>query len=110
MKQIENDTQFEEEVIQSDVPVFVDCLTEWCGPCKALKPILQELEDENKGKVKIALLDIEHNEKLAHRLNVTSVPKVVVFSNGEQVAEFVGLRPKQDYQAVLDGLHQKGEE
>lgn len=95
------DNDFESEVLHSDQLVFVDCYAEWCGPCKALKPLLVDLEAENP-EVKFGMLDIDGNPDSAARLKVTAIPTVVVFKDGEEVARFLGMRPKKDYQDVID--------
>lgn len=101
MPTIITDTNFDQEVLQSDSLVFVDCYAEWCSPCKALKPLLMELESNNEG-LKLGLLDIDPNPKSAKRLKVASIPKVVVFRNGEEVTSVSGVRSKADYQEIID--------
>lgn len=98
------DSNFDGEVLSSDIPVFVDCFTEWCGPCKLLKPMLADLETANAGKMKLGLLNIETNPGLAAKLNVTAVPKVVVFYGGKRIESVIGIRSKADYQELIDSL------
>lgn len=95
------DNNFDQEVLQSDSLVFVDCYAEWCTPCKALKPLLLELESQNEG-LKLGLLDIDQNPELAQRLKVASIPKVVVFRNGEEITSIYGVRAKAAYQEVIN--------
>ncbi len=97
------DNNFDQEVLQSKSLVFIDCYAEWCSPCKALKPLLLDLESKNKG-LKLGFLDIDHNPELAKRLKVTSIPKVVVFRNGEEIISILGVRPEADYQEVIDSF------
>lgn len=97
------DNNFDQEVLQSDSLVFVDCYAEWCSPCKALKPLLLELESKNE-RMKLGLLDIDHNPELAQRLKVTSIPKVVVFHSGEEVASISGIRSEADYQKIINNF------
>jgi len=97
------DSNFDEEVSSSDQLVFVDCYAEWCGPCKALKPVLTELAEKNP-TIKLGMLDIDGNPDCVARLNITSIPKVVVFKNGTEVAQFLGIRSKTDYQDVIDSF------
>lgn len=92
---------FDQEVLKGSL-VFVDCYADWCSPCKALKPVLSELEDANQ--VKLTLLDVDKNPDLAARLKVASIPKVVVFRDGEEVTSVSGLHPKSDYQEIIDDL------
>lgn len=95
------DSNFDQEVLQSNSLVFVDCYAEWCSPCKALKPLLLELESKNK-RLKLGFLDIDHNPESAQRLKIASIPKVVVFHNGEEVASISGVRSEADYQKIIN--------
>jgi len=97
------DKNFEQEVLASSSPVVIDCYTEWCSPCRALKPLMEELSKNNM-HIKFGLLNVEDNPDLAVRLRVTSVPKVVIFRAGEQLSEIVGVRGKSDYQSIIDSL------
>lgn len=96
------DSNFDQEVLQSNLLVLVDCYAEWCSPCKALKPLLLELE-HSQG-LKLGLLDVDRNPGLAKRLKITSIPKVVVFRDGEEITSISGVRPKADYQEVIDSF------
>ncbi len=97
------DSNFDQKVLQSEFLVFVDCYADWCSPCKALKPVLQELEQSND-RLRLGLLDIDHNPELAKRLKVASIPKVFVFRNGEEVTSISGVRSKAEYQAIIDSF------
>ena len=99
-----NDQQFESEVIQSSGPVLVDFSAEWCGPCKALAPVISELADEYVGRVKVAKLDIDSNRKSAGQYDIQSVPTMIIFQQGQPVKKFVGLTPKNRIAAALDEL------
>lgn len=92
---------FEEKVLKSEALVFVDCYADWCAPCKALKPLLIELEESNEGLV-LGMLDIDSNPELAVRLKVASIPKVVVFKGGEEIASLCGVCRTEDYQEIID--------
>lgn len=98
------DQNFDTEVLATAQIVLVDCYADWCGPCKALKPLLQKIADNSNGKVKLGLLDIEANPKLTARLKVTTIPKVVIFKDGEQISELLGMRKEADFQDVIDSL------
>ncbi|MGA0122475.1 MAG: thioredoxin [Gaiellales bacterium] len=87
-------TNFQGEVIESDLPVLIDFWAEWCGPCKALSPIIDELAGEYAGRVKIAKLDVDAEPGLAGQYNVLSIPMVALFKDGEVVERSVGLKPK----------------
>lgn len=82
------------EVVNSDVPVVVDFWAPWCGPCKMLGPVLEELSDELEGKAKIAKLNVDENQNLAMGYKVFSIPTVLIFKNGKVVDQFVGFMPK----------------
>ena len=89
-----NSANFQGEVIESDIPVLIDFWAEWCGPCKALSPIIDELAGEYAGKVKIAKLDVDAEPGLAGQYGVLSIPMVALFKDGEVVERSVGLKPK----------------
>ena len=98
------DANFDEEVIHSDLPVLVDFWAEWCSPCKALGSTINELADEYAGKVKVGKVDTDANREVSTRYQVSAIPTVVVFHEGEIKEKFVGLRGKKDFKVVLDAL------
>ena len=93
--QVFNDLNFEEEVLKSESPVIVDFTATWCGPCKALAPIVDQVADELAGQVKVGKLDIDESPVTAGKLGVRGVPTLMVFKNGERAAQHVGLTTKQ---------------
>ena len=96
------DDNFETDVIQSSVPVLVDFWAEWCAPCLALAPTIEELARQYQGKVKIGKLDTDANQEVAMRYGISAIPTIILFQNGHVVKKFVGLTPKQQFAAALD--------
>ncbi len=86
-----NESNFEAEVLSSDLPVLVDFTATWCGPCKALAPIVDKIADEKAGKVKVGKLDIDESPSIAQKYGVRSVPTVMVFRGGAKSGQHVGL-------------------
>ncbi len=94
------EAQFDEEVLKSDKPVFVDFYATWCGPCKMMSPILEQLSEE-KQDVKFAKIDVDDAERLAILYGISSIPCMILFKNGEEVDRVVGAVPKQKLEQVV---------
>ncbi len=97
-----NDENWQSEVLKSDIPVLVDFWAEWCGPCKTIAPILDELADELVGKLKIAKVNVDDNQKLAGDFGVRSIPTLLILKGGVVQEQVVGAMSKVDLQAKLD--------
>lgn len=95
------DTDFAQEVLNSETPVLVDFWAEWCAPCRALSPVLESLSAEYSGRAKIAKLDVDANQQIAMQYGIRSIPTVMLFDKGEVIDSFIGVRPKPDYEASL---------
>ncbi|MEK7711284.1 MAG: thioredoxin [Planctomycetota bacterium] len=96
------DANFDDSVLKSDQPVLVDFWAEWCGPCKALSPLIDELAKDYQGKARVGKVDTDANRQVSVRFSVSAIPTVILFNKGEIVEKFVGLRGKKDFQAALD--------
>ncbi len=91
------DDMFEQEVLKSELPVLIDFWATWCGPCRMIAPIVEELAKEYEGKLKVFKLDVDNNQKTAMTYGIRSIPTVVIVKNGEEVDRILGAVPKQQF-------------
>ena len=96
------DASFQSDVLEADRPVLVDFWADWCGPCKMIAPALEEISDELAGQVTIAKMDIMENPEVAGRMGVQSIPLMVLFKNGEPVAQKLGAAPKSQLKSWIE--------
>lgn len=97
-------SNFESEVINSSTPVMVDFWASWCGPCKMLEPIISELAEDYKGRVKVGKVNVDEEQELAGKYGIEAIPTAIVFKDGKQVDTSVGYRPKEEFCKILESV------
>lgn len=102
MTQAITDAQFDAEVLKSKIPVLVDFWAPWCGPCKSMLPVVDELSTEYEGKAKIVKINVDENSDTPGKYSVMSIPTFIVFKGGEPLSTFVGVKSKEDIKKTLD--------
>lgn len=96
------DANFENDVLKSNVPVLVDFWAVWCGPCRALAPIIDELANENQGRIKVYKVNTDENPNTPSQYGIRSIPTVILFKDGKAVDQKVGVVPKEQLQGMID--------
>ena len=99
-----NETNWNEIVLDSNIPVLVDFWAEWCGPCRMVGPIVEQLAQSLKGKVKVSKLNVDQNQEIAMKYNVQSIPSLMLFKNGKEISRTVGLSPKEKYEKFVNNV------
>jgi len=93
---------FEDEVLKSDIPVLVDFWASWCGPCRAIAPIIDELANDFYGKVKVGKINVDEQGELAAKFRIMSIPTIMLFKGGQTVEKVVGARSKEDFAELIE--------
>lgn len=96
------DQSFSQDVLSSATPVLVDFWAEWCGPCRALAPKLEEVAEQLKGKVVVAKLNVDENNKMPEKFGIRGIPAMILFKNGQQVGQLIGNQPKSEIEKFLN--------
>ena len=92
-----NQSSFDDEVLKSQIPVFVDFWAEWCGPCRAVAPVLESLAEDFDGKVKIVKINVDQENELANKYNVSAIPSLIILKDGKEIDRIVGGATKEVY-------------
>ena len=94
-------TNFDAEVIGSELPVLIDFWAPWCGPCRMLGPVIEQIAEEYADKIKVAKVNVDENHELASKYGIMSIPAVFLFNKGEKVESLVGARPKNAFEEMI---------
>lgn len=96
------DSVFDKEVMESEIPVLVDFWAPWCGPCRALSPVIEEISNDYEGSVKVGKVNVDENPETTMKFSIRSIPTLIVFKNGEVAEQIVGAVPKSEIEKVLN--------
>ncbi|MCZ6684571.1 MAG: thioredoxin [Candidatus Dadabacteria bacterium] len=97
-----SDSTFETEVVKSDLPVLVDFWAPWCGPCRAIAPIVEEISSSYEGKIKVGRMNVDENQSTTMKFGIRSIPTIIMFKGGEAVDQIIGAVPKGEIERVVD--------
>jgi len=100
LKQI-NEDSFKKNVLESELPVLVDFFADWCGPCQTMAPVLAELADQFEGRFKIVKVNIENSQQITEQYNISSIPTLIIFKNGQESRQVVGALPKTELESMM---------
>lgn len=104
MTQAVTNETFESEVLKSSVPVLVDFFAPWCGPCKIMHPVMEDLAKEYEGKAKVVKVNVDEEQHIAGTFNIMSIPTFIIFKDGKPVKGFMGAQPKESMKQMLDAV------
>ena len=99
-----NDNNFQQEVLQSRIPVLVDFYADWCGPCQVAGPVLSELAEEYEGKIKVGKLNVDEGQQTAAKYSVMTIPTVIIFKEGKEISRQVGFPGKEGYLKLITNV------
>lgn len=102
METVFTDANFDSEVLKSDTPVLIDFWAEWCAPCRAVSPLIEELAKEYEGKLKVGKMNVDENQQTPGQYSIMSIPTVILFKNGTPVKTMIGVQGKDDYKKNID--------
>jgi thioredoxin 1 len=97
-----SEDNWEQEVLKSDTPVLVDFWAQWCGPCRMVAPVLDQIANEMDGKVRVAKLDVDSNQKIAYQFQVSSIPTFILFKDGQMADRMMGAMPKSAFESFIN--------
>jgi len=98
------DSNFDQEVLQSKIPVVVDFWAAWCTPCRIVSPIIEELSKEYEGKVKVGKLNVDENQQIAGKFGIMSIPSILIFKNGNPIKTIIGAQAKEKYKKEIEEI------